>query len=137
MEFIQKYWWAILLGLVVIFFFMSRSKAQTGVGVPLIGPSTTVQDTGQGTAPAVNPTVVGYGTTGGYIPFNPTTHGTPDMPGVLLTGSQCRQSCRGKCGSRCILNIGRKCKSKKLCWNNCKATVCGHLNKDELKAFYA
>lgn len=44
--------------------------------------------------------------------------------GVVLTASQCKQTCKGICGKKCVVNISAACKAKKACHDNCKCNTC-------------
>jgi hypothetical protein len=43
--------------------------------------------------------------------------------GVVLTGTQCRQTARGRCGRRCVLPK-RKCAARRDCWERVKTETC-------------
>lgn len=127
MDFIKKYWWVLLLVLVAVFFVSNRMRKaqaakalaqqtqyQTQLGAPNTGLVQMV-----GNQPSTRPGTI-VGTTG------PETIGT-QYAGTTLTRSQCRATCKGKCGPRCVLNLSRRCKSVKRCWDNCKNSYCNYI----------
>lgn len=48
---------------------------------------------------------------------------TASQAGVVITRSQCKNICRGKCGSR--VGFGKRVKASRECWKGCKANTCG------------
>lgn len=112
MELLKKYWWVVLIVIVAVVFL--RKKKQD----PAFG-SEFVTNTGeqQNSVPEID-----------NSNFTTDNVGTSDAPGIVITGKMCRQICRGRCGKRCIVPIGRKCKTKRDCWRNCKADACGYVS---------
>lgn len=61
-------------------------------------------------------------------PLTPTSN----VPGVVLTGTQCRQTLRGKCGRKCLIPRD-KCAARKQCWEQSKVLICGWKPSDKLE----
>lgn len=59
------------------------------------------------------------------------------VPGSLgsaprLSGSQCRNTCRGQCGGgRPLIRLTRNQKSRGACHDTCRASICNYLSSDE------
>lgn len=59
--------------------------------------------------------VAAQGTTGAPV--------TAAQAGVVITRSQCKNICKGKCGSRA--GFGKRVKASRACWQTCKSQTCG------------
>lgn len=54
--------------------------------------------------------------------------GSPSA-GVVLTRSQCKATCTGKCGGNYpLIPIGKTAKLRKQCWETCRDTTCAGVN---------
>jgi hypothetical protein len=108
-----------------------------GLAVLVIGilflSKTNLDPSGHGSASATNtanqtnlpPPMTGN--TGGQI-------GTPSS-GTTLTGHQCRVTCRGKCGGiNPPIAITKAQKSRKLCHQNCRASICNYISESEFNS---
>lgn len=58
--------------------------------------------------------------------------GVTPYTGTVLTGTQCRQTLRGKCGRRCAFPKG-KCAARKECWERSKVNICGFKPTDKME----
>lgn len=109
MEFIKKYGILILL-VIVAFIFLPKVMGKTADSTTATTNQTYVPSPGTNATSSSRP-------------------GSPTGP-VVLTRSQCRQTCQGKCGSRCIVPIGARCKAVKACWDTCKSETCSYISGD-------
>lgn len=122
--------WFLIIGVAVaillfVYFNQKDKKGGTEQGAAAAASTVTQTATGPpltvlGNSGAVSTPTVSANASGAVTP---KTIGTPGA-GTTLTGSQCRATCRGKCGRRPLIAITKAQKSRKACHANCKASIC-------------
>lgn len=106
-------WWIIgIILVIVIFFVFIRPRMQAS---QVTAAQTEIEDD-LGNQVATRPPV--------NVQNLPLPNGGTSTSGVVLTGTQCRQTLRGKCGRKCILPR-QKCEARRQCWQDSKVSICG------------
>jgi hypothetical protein len=116
LDFLKKYWWVVLVALLILIYVVSQVKKAKAA---------------QAATDNLKATQIERVTTstGGVVISSPTkspgqTPSAPAQP-YLLSRQQCKATCKGQCGSRPVVAVGKYAKAKKKCWDACKNNVCG------------
>lgn len=108
-------WIIVIVGVLLLGFVGYKMWKRNQVGKEMmaqqaaISTAVSIPNVGTNTAVAVQPAI--------SAPI------TAQSEGVVISRSQCRNICKGKCGSR--FGIGKRAKASRACWNECKAVNCG------------